>query len=355
MHRRDRRSRLLAAVVVALTATAACAKSDPAGVTVKGVDANLVFGVKEPAATAAPANSAGDLSEGFLTGDALLPPQTFAEPKKAPRVVRLPSAEPCPDAAANAFPQEAAPKTVPEDRRPAVGIYRWKKAGKANVSGLVEMPITGFEQRVVRNVRNIGKSVNSAGTPGSQAQPATIFAYDTVQPDASGNVVESQWQVDPWAQATTAYAPVGTTQVRQGVPERGIVLKGFDVKDRTGKTISSFHPTTGLLILPLPIVDGDQFQSVAVDPGSGQQASFSAAVLPRRDIDACGTIVQGWVVKGTQVFSGGAPRDYEAVFATQLGGLLLSEKIDQDDPTTKQSIHLTSTIGTVTPDPLPAG
>jgi hypothetical protein len=42
------------------------------------------------------------------------------------------------------------------------------------------------------------------------------------------------------------------------------------------------------------------------------------------------------------------------VFSPQLGGIFVYEKVDQDDPATKMSVHLESTIGQLTPAPLPA-
>jgi hypothetical protein len=353
-----RRSRAAAIGALCALLVASCAKGEPAGVRVKGVDADLVFGVEEPPKDATPPNAIGSdgIDPGYLTGNVALPDQTFATTKRPPRVVATPNRAPCPSASGSAVVKEPSPDTVPEDRRPAPGIYRWKKAGTANESGFGNIAITGFEQRVIRNVKDIGKSSNTAGLPGSTARPATIFQYETVQPDISGNVVTSTYRIDPYAQSTTSYAPVGQLQVRAGPdPERGIVLKGFDVADSAGRPVSGFHPVSGLLLLPLPVVDGDSWTSVAVDPTTGQEAVFQGKVLPRRDIDACGELVQGWVVQGTQTFSGGTRRSYEAVFAPQLGGLLLYEKVDEENAATKASVHLESTIGQLTPDPLPAG
>jgi hypothetical protein len=127
------------------------------------------------------------------------------------------------------------------------------------------------------------------------------------------------------------------------------------VFDPKGNATSSFAPITGLLMLPLPVQQGLQFQSVAIDPSSGEEATFRGQVLPRQDIDACGDIVEGWKVSGTQSFSNSATtRTEDLVVATQLGGLVISDKVHQADALGANVIDTLISIGQQTPGPLPS-
>jgi hypothetical protein len=343
------------AVAVAFTA-AGCAKTGQTGVSVKGVDANLVFGTKPAPNTAAPANTLTDqgLSPDYANGGIALPSQSFTTTKKTLHTAPSLPRTPCPDANVNAFPSESAPLDVPNDRRPTVGSYRWKRSGNETVKN-IKLPVSGFEQHYVRNIKELGKSTNTQQVPGSAAGPGVIFSYETVQPDANGNVVVTTWQVDTSAAQQTVQEGLNTPVVNQGNPERGLAIKRIDVFDTENNLRSSFAPITGLLMLPLPVQEGLQFQSVAIDPSTGEEATFNGQVLPRQDIDACGELVEGWKVTGTQTFSNSATtRTEELVVATQLGGMVISDKVHQSDSTGANVIDTLISIGQTRPDPLPA-
>lgn len=346
--------RRIGVLVAVAVAAAGCAKAGPTGVSVKGVDANLVFGTKPVANTAAPANTlTGNLSADYASGGIALPSQSFTTTKKTLHTAPSLPRTPCPDANVNAFP-EPAPLDVPNDRRPAVGSYRWKRSGSVTLNG-IKLPVSGFEQHLVRNIKELGASTNTGGVPGSTAGKGVIFSYETVQPDATGSVVVTTWQVDTSAAQSTVQEGLKTPTVNQGSPERGLVIKKIEVFDPQGNVRSTFAPITGLLMLPLPVQEGLQFQSVAIDPASGQQAVFNGQILPRQDIDACGEIVEGWKVSGTQTFSNSATtRTEELVVATGLGGLVVSDKVKQADATGANAIDTLISIGQTKPDPLPA-
>jgi hypothetical protein len=123
------------------------------------------------------------------------------------------------------------------------------------------------------------------------------------------------------------------------------------VVDKKGNTVSSFEPITGLLLLPLPVQQGLQFQSVAIDSKTGEEATFNATVLPRQRVDACGELLEGWEVKGDQTFSGATTRTEDLIVAPQLGGIVISDAIAQTNGT--DGIDTVSTIGQSKPDPLP--
>lgn len=353
---RSRDVRRLALAIVIAVAGGACAKSGSTGVAVRGVDANLVFGTKQPPRTAAPANTLTDqsLSADYANGGIPLPNQSFTSTKKTLRTAPSLPKTPCPDASVNAFPSEPAPLDVPNDRRPAIGSYRWKRSGSVTVNN-IKLPVSGFEQHLVRNIKELGASSNTAAVPGSAASPGVIFSYETVQPDANGKVVVTTWQVDTSAAQNTTQLGLNTPTVNEGSPERGLVIKKIDVFDAQGNLQSSFAPLSGLLMLPLPVQQGLQFQSVAIDPATGEEATFNGQVLPRQRVDACGEIIEGWQVKGMQTFSNSATtRTEELIVATQLGGLVISDKVQQADATGANAIDTLISIGQQKPDPLPA-
>ena len=346
-------------LVALLSLLAACAEAGEAGVTVKSFDDDLVFGVKETP-DAAPPNTLGSeaVDAGLLSGDVGLPSQVFASsgPKRTLPPVSRPRAQ-CEEADASDTPEEAAPLTVPSDRRPKVGSYRWKKTGTAQgpATGNVKLDIGGFEQRAIRDVKELGPSTNSKslGVPGAASEPGVVFTYETVQPDINGNVVVSLFRVDTSPLGVYQDPPAGGDEIRAGGPERGVVLKSFKVLDREGNTLSSFEPGNGLLLLPLPVLAGESFTASAIDTKTGNTASYQAKVEDRQLVDACGELIEAWRVKGTQTFSGDETitRNYELFVATGLGGIPVVEKIDQ---TTGGELHLVSTIGQLTPDPLPS-
>jgi hypothetical protein len=350
---------VLIALVSLLTA---CAEAGEAGVTVKDFDDDLVFGVKEQP-TAAPPNTLGSdaVDADLLASDADLPSQVFetGPAKRTAPLLSRPRVQ-CEQADASDVPEEPAPLTVPSDRRPKVGTYRWKKTGTAQgeATGGVKLDIQGFEQRVVRDVKELGPSTNakSLGVPGSASEPGVVFTYETVQPDLSGNVVVSLFKVDTSPLGAYQDPPAGGDEIRAGGPERGIVLRGYKVLDREGNTLSEFQPTNGLLLLPLPVRAGEDFTASAVDSKTGSSASYQAKVQNRKLVDACGELIEAWHVTGTQTFSGFAggdtvTRSYELTVSTAHGGIPVMEKIDQ---TVGGELHFVSTIGQLTPDPLPA-
>jgi hypothetical protein len=335
----------------------ACAQAGEAGVTVEDFNDDLVFGVKEQA-DAVPANTVGEgsIDEGSL-GDLSLPSQAFDKTTKRtfPPVRAKVDCEP---AGASDSPEEPAPLTVPSDRRPKVGLYTWRKSGSATIQsgdGGFKVEIGGVEQRAIRDIKELGPSTNSGslGVPGAASEPGVVFTYETVQPDVNGNVVVSLFRVDTSPLGAYSDPAAGQGEVRAGGPERGLVLKSYKVLDKKGNTLSEFSPTYGLLLLPLPARAGENFTSSAIDTKTGDTASYQAQVEDRQLVDACGELVEAWVVKGTQTFSGDetVTRSYEVHVATGLGGIPVVEKIDQ---TTPSALKLETIISQLVPDPLPS-
>jgi hypothetical protein len=110
--------------------------------------------------------------------------------------------------------------------------------------------------------------------------------------------------------------------------------------------------------LQIPVLEGQEFNSIGVDPkGFVQQVSGQA--IKRQTVDACGKLVDGWLVsldiKEAQG-AAAAPRHEDIVIGTPFGGLVTSQRVVQQvvgaDGTTVDE-DVTFSLGQVTPDPIP--
>ena len=331
--------------LLALVSTACVSQGDPK-VAVTKVEANLVFGVKEPEPPAKPANTdvEGPLSDeafeeqelGDITfdpdpplGGLTPPPQPLGE---------------CPTAPPTAVAQAAADVNI--TGKPGVGLYRWQRDGTQKPAGsgpnVPGTKIDTFERRIVRNFK--------------QESP-TVHTYETVQPDISGkNVVITTFRVRTDAlnrDSTGAGLPVAGP--RLGEPDRGVAITRIETLDAQGNTVSEFNPSTPVLILPLPVSTNEEYQSVGVDPRNGQTLVHRAHVLARERVDACGEVVDGWAVEAEQTSSEpDAPVvTYRYLVAPQYGGVIISEKLNYSAGGLDNEFLFR--LGQVEPDPLPAG
>jgi hypothetical protein len=275
----------------------------------------------------------------------------------------------CPPAALTAFPAKEASQAV--EGVPTEGQYRWKRAGTQTVATLpgVKLPVAGFEQRLVRSVVKVSD---------------TEYTFETVQPELSGTITTiSTFKVKIGAVSKTVAPPVQPPDlthptapvplpvqvpatpelpkppvpesVSVGDPERGISLMKLQRVDAAGNSSElSFSPA--VLYLPLDVVPGDSFNAVGIDPRSGSVLQNQAKVVKRERVDACGDVVDGWVVESTQTFSGSAqtapPRTYRYIIAPQLGGIIVSEEIHTANP--QGTTDVTLSLGQLKPAPLPA-
>ena len=79
---------------------------------------------------------------------------------------------------------------------PAEGQYRWKRSGTQTVATLpnVKLPVSGFEQRLVRNVVKVSE---------------TEYTFETVQPELGTNITTiSTFKVKIGAVSKTVTPPV---------------------------------------------------------------------------------------------------------------------------------------------------
>jgi hypothetical protein len=363
---------------------AGCVKQDPPGVGIQKLAADIVFGVKPATDTPPPNLEPGQAGPGDATTYVPDAPAdqaseigggNFSGPTGArshlPRLTPLtPPKSTCPPAALTAFPAKEAGVTV--DGLPAEGQYRWKRQGTQTVASLpgVKLPVSGFEQRLVRNVHRVSD---------------TEYTFETVQPELGTNVTTiSTFKVKIGAVSKTVTPPVeppdvthptspvpipvtppGTqpvlpkppvpSNVSAGDPERGISLMKLQRIDAAGNSSElTFSPA--VLYLPLDIVPGEEFNSVGIDPRTGSVLQNQARVLKRERVDACGEVVDGWAVESTQTFSGtgqtAPPRTYRYIVAPQLGGIIIGEEIHTTGAQGTTDVRLS--LGQLKPAPLPA-
>jgi len=335
----------VALVLLALFTTACVSEGDPK-VAVTKVEADLVFGVKEPEPPATPANT---------NVDDALPPEAFAPAELADfgdfgddddlNDIALPPPAPlgeCPAAPPTAVAEAAADVNV--TGLATEGLYRWQRDGTQKPAGsgpgVPGTKIDTFERRIVRKIVK---------------ESATVHTYETVQPDISGkNVVITTFRVRTDAlnrDSTGAGLPVAGP--RLGEPDRGVAITRIETQDSQGNTVSEFNPSTPVLILPLPVSTNEEYQSVGVDPVTGQTLTHRAHVLARERVDACGEVVDGWAVEAEQTSSNpNAPVvSYRYLVAPQYGGLIVSEKLTYSAGGLDNEFLFR--LGQVDPDPLP--
>jgi hypothetical protein len=325
-----RRGRLVIVwLALGALSSGACAKAGEAGLQVKGYAADVVFAKRKTPTTPVVAAIPPTLTPEQAIADVPLPeaaPPSFTPPAKyvGPPIVARPA---CRAATPGATAAPAA-LTVPDGVRPETGQYRWNKSGSFALVGPqnATFPVGGFEQRKIRNVVE-----RSAG----------VFTFETLQPDLNGRYIEViQWQVKPNAVAERQSAL--SVSASAGDPERGLAIKAIDWISADGKPVAGatpFHPLTALLVLPLPIVPGEQVNSAAIDPTNAQAVTYQATVGARDRVDACGEFVEGWKVSGTMSWSGGTPYTYELWAAPQFGAIPILERLQGTTTSAAGSIN----------------
>ena len=321
----------VALAVLALLGTA-CVKQNKPGLAIKNLQSDIVFGINPPAATP---NGPTQIDQGLTQAEIPLPVVSppVPRPKPAP-VCRV---------AGNADTAEAI-ATTGVANLPAQGVYRWRFGATQDVAGL-KIPIQNVF--LDRTVFDVSKPVTSTFPVGGDAITDPIvtktFTYK-VKTDLSvggrGGYEVDTYQVKdhPITQGVgPSTANIGK-QVVVGDPERGVALKKTELFSPNGTLQGSFEPTPGLLLLPLSVIEGEEFESVGIDAANGSVTIVDGVVGRRGSVDACGDVVDGWQVNTRQYFAGTNLNDptnaaklllteYDYVVATQLGGILISEKV----------------------------
>jgi len=324
--RRQRSHRIAALAMLAVVVMSACVKRPQSGVSLKALTADLVFGIPPVAEPATPSNFGDTLVEEGLG--------VISVGSKKPKFDPTPEPQggDCPEAPSTSFPEAA---TTSVASVPLVGGYRWVVSGSEEVSGIGTVGKGPYTQRSVSDVRKIGP------------QSFEFTVQEAELRFGSSTVVKNFYRVAQDGDETL---------------EDGIYLIKV-VRELPSGAKNTFLPTPPVQILPLPVgvgadgnpvPSGGEIDSVGVDQTFGklEVLRHRGTVLPRQRIDACGEIIDSWFVDGDQEFTStkgdSYTRNYDYNVATQLGGLIIAEKIES--PTVSPKLFLTSRIGQATPD-----
>lgn len=317
---RSRRLRSLFLVIV-VSVSAACVKQDPPGVGVANLKSEIVFGLNPPAVPGfTPAVDLGQFQPDDL-GSPSVPPS---------RILPPPTGQLCGEAFATDTPEEIATTAV--DENPGTGDYRWRLRGRITLNGQQVSLLGQFQKRQILNLSPVVESTVPIGGPAITDSIVTrTFSY-TMRTElglaGGGGFEDNVFQVkDNPISISQGVVNFGKPIV-VGEPERGVTLKRSTVFLPEGGVYSDFAPAVGVLLLPLPVNIGEEWDSVGVDGINGTAMVLQGKVIKREAVDACGTLVDGWRVEARKTLItpfGAVMANYDYVVATQLGGALVYE------------------------------
>ncbi|MBW3668541.1 MAG: hypothetical protein KY443_04935 [Actinobacteria bacterium] len=338
-----RRHAAVAAATLLAVVSAACGSGE-SGVSVKRLDADVVFGIKEQTTQQAARSIAAVPVEAEPDEEVrVLAPQAAQQFSKPRFRTDLFATDSCPPAALNAFPEKAATEQVPV--LPEPGLYRWRRSGTERLKVLnnQEVAYTGFELRLLHRVVKISETQNPTSEYDDKRN--IVYRYETVQPFLDG-IRQTTYQVKTNAEVQRQASPFTGQRVRAGDPERGLVIKRIVTQDRQGNTEESVFES-GLLILPLPVSPGETFTSVAKGT-RGDALTFDGTVGTRQRVDACGEIIEGFRVTGKLTADGFSPT-WSFLVAPQYGAILIEEQYKYDSQAGTHNPVFT--VGQVKPRP----
>lgn len=367
-------------LAVALLGSACVGRGSP-GVHVDTVQADIVFGAPAAENGDVPPPDAGGYAAGQDGSVPGVPQSVIPFRNQVPaRFANLAFAlspdqvGACPAAPLGAGVEQEAPARP--SVAPAAGAYRWVISGSRTytINGvtLPPSPVSGFQPRLVRNIEitrygpanpfdgsGLPSPVDPVGDPPPDTQP-TQWDFELVAPYGDGGTSITAYNVNATPLGASVSPPyVGENPVRASQPEGGITIVSITYFDPLGNQLGSFDPVQPVMVLPLPALAGESWRSVGIDP-SGQTLQVTGEVLRRQAVDACGSYVDGYLatldIVEASSFGSGA-RAEEMVFATQLGGIPVSHRIQQVTLTAAGQIadDVTYSVGQAQPSPLPAG
>ena len=341
--------------------TAGCVQPSAPGVSVTPLKADIVFGVKEAVEQAAPPPNFAPAPVYFETPEEpILEEEDFEKVLEIPQLRPIPSsstptvaANPCPPAALTAFPNKIAEPTV--DGMPQEGVYKFKRKLSITPTDGETISSESTEQRVIRNVKP---------TEGSDHE----FSYEVVQPDNfnPGKFIATTFRVNTnpaiirsveQAPQTVGVVPVPGAEFIVTPPndEPGIFVDKFEYLNKDGSKSDSFEPTRPIKYLPLDegiVRPGQTFDTVAIDAVSGAVIRHQGTVLRKTRVDACGDVLEGWLVEAVQTSTSGLlERRYFYNVATQYGALFIAETVEATSGDGTASVDLS--IADIDPEPLP--
>jgi hypothetical protein len=354
---------LIALVALSALFSAACVKQDAPGVGVVKFDSSAIFGITPNEKPVLPDFEVPDLSSEDL------PDLDFKE-----RVLPPVDPGPCPEALLTAFPKKSStPQVI---GLPTAGVYKWQRDLLTLKDTSADPPVKTFpfalEGRAIRRVVQEGDHQFTF----EMLAPDPFVASDTVITSFKVNtnpVLFVDRRVDS---RTIGVVNIPGTDVRVANPSDapGVFITGIDVQNSAGTRVSAFRPVQPMLILPLEggiVRTGQQFRSVGIDAATGTAVMNDGVTGRTSRVDACGEIVEGYVVTLHQVLSsdvdpadpvgaGGGlafnqeTREITYTFATQYGALPIAESLSIGDINVDEVAALGKwELGALTPTALP--
>jgi hypothetical protein len=281
-----------------LLAAACGGPQRPVDIGIKEVPSDVILGA-HASPSAAPAPTAPVTQAPPPVSVVALPPPTFEVGPEPPPPMPTTTPAVCATADPLQPPAREAPPTV--NAPPAKATYLFRDAGSYAVSG-ADARKGSFPATSVRTVGNIVRSSDSN------------FTFDVSE--LLGDVT-----------TTTTYDVVGSSLVPAALAP-GLYLK--QVKSVRGTASSSFAPSPELELAAFPLVRGASVTSSGVDPQTATSMQFTATVSGKSRVDACGAVLDSWVLDLTQgkLISPTQNLDFSSSYAvgTQYGGLVLRER-----------------------------
>jgi hypothetical protein len=350
--------------VLALVAAGGCVSRPRPGLAVRALQSDIVFGFRPPAPVAIPP-TADITPEASVETAPPVPEQPTTGVFEGHPVPTVPSPKQtlCPAAAEDAFPAQAA--TFDVSAPPQSGRYRWKETVEQPLGNGKTITTLSFFNHDIIHVSPVTVSPNPAsGLPGAvvgtPTNPVRTFTYDDEIHNPDGSTTTTTYQVKQNQVQINQTLQVGTN-IQAGPPDRGVAIVKVVTASADGKVLSTFAPTSPVLLLPLDVVAPGSFNSTGVAP-DGSTLSVNGQVTKRARVDACGTIIDGWEVVSQQVFTPSDPSQEASTVndtyyvGTQIGGLLTYEsKSLPAQLQTASSPTVIDSIGQLHPDPIPTG
>lgn len=130
---------------------------------------------------------------------------------------------------------------------------------------------------------------------------------------------------------------------------KGVLLDKIEEDKQDGSLKTLFDPEPDIMYLPVPVQQGsaNTFETVGADPRSQQTLRHRGFVKERKDIDACGKMIQAWFVDGESLFRTGLAErrvNFDYGIATHFGGLIVFEHV-------QSACEVSGTDGSCTPAP----
>jgi hypothetical protein len=317
------RLRSLATFLVVAAIAIGC--SNPAtkrGVDVREFNTNVGLGV-EPTLGAAPPNI---LVRKPIPRERLEPPTFETIP---PFDVPTPIRADCPRAGDFDFPAEEAGVEPKEGVRPAEGSYRYYLSGEIITSG-GPFEVSEFEERVITKVED------DSAAP--EAYHFTVQQSQLLDDRRGFGKLETTYRVIPSGSFQSVPNPPApapaVSDTGRGVYLVSIRFQGLDEEGEPYET--RFDPSSPLLLLPYPVVQGTEIDSSGTDPQTGNQVTIRGQIKSKKQVDACGERVDTWLIDAVETFRFSDPEtfqtetieaDYDYGIAPQFGGTILYERV----------------------------